>query len=85
LSWFKDNYDKTNDKKDIIKLKDLFRDFRDSDYYDNLSKNDKRKYNYTFFTDYFSTNVFFKKYYVAGDNNNYPNYINCHIKKDDIE
>jgi len=47
----------------MIKLKDLFRDFKESDYYHNLTKNDKRKYNYSFFDNYFSTNIFFKKYY----------------------
>lgn len=38
---------KTDNKKDIIKMKDLFNEFKESDYYSNLTKNDKRKYNYT--------------------------------------
>ena len=56
------NNDKTENKGDIIKLKDLFSNFKESDYYHNLTKNDKRKYNYSFFDNYFSTNIFFKKY-----------------------
>jgi phage/plasmid-associated DNA primase len=81
LGWFKDNYDKTENKKDIIKMKDLFNDFKESEYYSNLTKNDKRKYNYSFFDNYFSTNIFFKKYYVCGDNNHNPNHIKFYIKK----
>jgi len=82
LTWFKDNYNKTEDKDNIIKLKNLFSDFKKSDYYFNLSKIDKRKYNYSFFDNYFSTNIFFKNYYFFGDNNNYPNHIIYHIKKE---
>ena len=82
LGWFKDNYDKTDNKTDIIKLKDLFSDFKESDYYDNLTKNDKRKYNYSFFDNYFSTNIFFKKYYFIGDNNHIPNHIKYYVKKE---
>ena len=82
LTWFKDNYDKTENNMDIIKLKDLFTDFKQSDYYYNLNKNDKRKYNYSFFDNYFSTNIFFKNYYFLGDNNHYPNHIKYYIKKE---
>lgn len=31
----------------MIKLKDLFSEFKESDYYHNLTKNNKRKYNYS--------------------------------------
>ena len=56
-------------------MKDLFNDFKESEYYSNLTKNDKRKYNYSLFDNYFSTNIFFKKYYVISDGSNYPNHI----------
>ncbi len=46
-----------------------------------LSKNEKRKYNYTFFENYFSTNIFFKSYYIMGDNNHIANHIKYYIKK----
>lgn len=82
LTWFKDNYDKTEDKNDVIKLKELFNDFKKSDYYHNLSKNDKRKYNYSFFENYFSTNIFFKNYYFMGDNHHNSNHIKYYIKKE---
>jgi hypothetical protein len=82
LGWFKDNYYKTEDKSDMIKLKDLFSDFKESDYYHNLTKNDKRKYNYTFFDNYFATNIFFKKYYFISDIHHLPNHIKYYIKKE---
>lgn len=75
LGWFKDNYEETGNSKDIVKLRDVFNTFKESEYYFNLGKNEKRKYNYKYFCNYFETNVFFKKYYVNGDDNNYPNHI----------
>ena len=63
LQWFKDNYELTNNKKDIIKIKDIFAEFCASSYYFNLTKNEKRKYNKTFFTNYFETNIYLKNYY----------------------
>jgi len=63
VQWFKNSYEQTTD---IVysKLKDVFLEFNQSDYYINLSKNDKRKYNKTFFINYFETNIYLKKYYT---------------------
>ena len=63
VQWFKNSYEQTTD---IVysKLKDVFLEFKQSDYYINLSKNDKRKYNKTFFINYFETNIYLKKYYT---------------------
>jgi phage/plasmid-associated DNA primase len=41
--WFKENYQNTNDEKDIIKIKDIYEKFSTSEYYFNLSKVEKRK------------------------------------------
>lgn len=62
LQWFKDTYVST-DSNEICKLKDVFDDFVKSPYYFNLSKMEKRKYNKSFFVDYFETNIFLKEYY----------------------
>lgn len=62
LQWFKDNY--SYEKNSICKLKDIFNDFIQNTYYFNLSKSEKRKYNKSFFVDYFETNIFLKKYFV---------------------
>lgn len=65
VQWFKDNYEYTDNKQDICKIKDIFDKFVRGEYYQNLTKMEKRKYNKTFFIDYIETNIFFKKYYFA--------------------
>ena len=59
--WINDIFEKTENNKDIIKLKDIFKVFKDSEFYSNLSKADKRKYNYKYFTEQMTTNLFLKK------------------------
>jgi phage/plasmid-associated DNA primase len=63
LGWVNEGYEKTLNKKDFIKLKEMFHCFTESTYYFNLSKSDKRIYNYSYFVKQFSENVFFSKYY----------------------
>ena len=46
LNWFEDKYEKTNDPKDIIKLKDIYELFTRGDYFINLNKIQKRQMNY---------------------------------------
>jgi phage/plasmid-associated DNA primase len=65
VQWFKDNYKITKIQTDYCKIKDLYDDFTKSNYFVNLSKNDKRKYNKSYFSEYITTNDFFKKYYHA--------------------
>ena len=79
LSWFKDNYILTDNSKDIIKMKELFDDFKSSDYYFYISKSDKRKYNYSYFCKYFKDNIFFRKYYINTEINK-GFYIKNHLK-----
>ncbi len=64
VQWFKDNYEMSPDPKDICKIKDIFVKFIESDYYQNLTKQEKRRYNKTFFVDYIESNIFLKKYYM---------------------
>jgi len=45
--WILDNYEKTEDMKDIVKIKDMYVKFKLSDFYDNLSRADKRSSKYT--------------------------------------
>ncbi len=68
LQWFKDNYLFTENKNDICKIKDLYNDFVSSIYFINLTKNEKRKYNKTYFNNYISSNPFFGKYYKLSHN-----------------
>ena len=86
LVWMNNNYDVTENKTDIIKLKNAFDDFKESEYYYNLSKADKRKYNKKYFIEQFSNGPFFKKYYhEISSCKNYYNYITNHVKKPEEE
>ena len=63
LQWFKDNYECTNGDT-VYKLKDIHKEFIESMYYCNLTKNEKRKYNKSYFIEYFETNIYLRKYFV---------------------
>jgi hypothetical protein len=69
LQWFKEHYTHTGNKKDIVKLKDVYDIFCTNEYYFNLSKTEKRKYNKMFFIEYFKTNIFMREYYIERTNN----------------
>ena len=69
LQWFKDNYEYKKNKSSIVKIGDVFKKFKISDYYINLTKSDKRKYNKRYFIDYFKTNIFLKKFYMDRKDN----------------
>lgn len=68
LQWFKDNYKHTDNKNDICKMRDLYDNFSSSTYFINLTKNEKRKYNKSYFSDYISNNSFLGKYYKTTHN-----------------
>lgn len=80
LSWFKEKYKKTNNKNDIIQIKDINELFSTSSYFSNLSKMEKRKYNKTFLTEYFRTNIFLKTYYTERSKK-YRNFIHSWKEK----
>lgn len=64
ITWFKENYEYTKSRKDYVKMKDIYEIFKSSDYFFNLAKNEKRKYNYKYFNDYFMNHVFYSKCYT---------------------
>jgi phage/plasmid-associated DNA primase len=63
LSWFNDNYDHTTDKNDVVKVKDIFHDFKNKDYYQNLNKKEKRELNEKKFIKMIQENLTLHKYY----------------------
>ena len=63
LGWFKEKYQLTKNKKDILKIKDVFEHFKCSDYFSNLTKNNKRQFNYKYICDYFENNIYTRSYY----------------------
>jgi len=84
VQWFKENYELTTDKEDFVKVKDIYEKFAMSDYYVNLTKQEKRKYNKTYFTDYFQKNIFFRKYYVERTQSQ-RNFVKCWKEKQNID
>lgn len=69
IEWFKNNYEFTDNKQDIIKVKDIYEKLKISDMFKNLTKVQKLKYNKTFFVELVETNSFFKKFYCNRLNN----------------
>jgi phage/plasmid-associated DNA primase len=61
--WMDDNYTFTNDNDDIIKVKDIFKEYKNSSYYTNLTKKAKRKENYKHFNDKLKYHILLKKMY----------------------
>jgi phage/plasmid-associated DNA primase len=62
LTWIKENYEKTNNQTDYIKINDVFKLFTKSNYFYGMTKIDQRKYNRTYFVTEISESIFFKKY-----------------------
>lgn len=63
ISWFKDNYEETSDDHYFLKLSELFSLFKQSDYYIPLISSQKRKYNLSYFKNYFITDKYLKNFY----------------------
>ena len=62
-AWFKENYECTNDDDDICKMKDLYDMFTCSDFFRNLTRIEKRKYNKSFFEEFVTSDAFLLKYH----------------------
>ena len=67
LTWFNEEYEKVDDDTEVIQLKDVFEDFKNSDYYVNLNKAEKRECNKSKFIDKISKNYFMRKFYRERD------------------
>lgn len=62
--WFNETYELTNDDKDILKMKDVYKEFQAGELYQSKNKEQKRLLNYKGFIEYISTSIAFKgKYY----------------------
>jgi phage/plasmid-associated DNA primase len=60
FDWFNDVFEKADDS--IMTFKEVFEIFKDGEFYGNLSKMDKRKYNQKYFYDKLEKNMFLKKF-----------------------
>jgi P4 family phage/plasmid primase-like protien len=63
-SWFQDVYEKTENINESIPipLSDIYDVFNYSDYFRNMSKNDKRKYNKKYFVEKIENNLFLRRF-----------------------
>ena len=57
------------DKKQFLLIADIYKDFKGSEFYANLSKNDRAKYTKKYIIEYIENNIFFRKYYAERYNN----------------
>ena len=61
LQWVNDNYEKTDNIKDNVKLKDVFNLFKDTEYFTDMKKSDKRVITYAYFQSKLQGNLFLSK------------------------
>jgi phage/plasmid-associated DNA primase len=61
--WFNETYELTNDDKDILKMKDVYKEFQAGELYQSKNKEQKRLLNYKGFIEYISTSIAFKGKY----------------------
>jgi phage/plasmid-associated DNA primase len=64
VTWFKQNYEFTGNKQDICRSTELYHNLSQSDYFYQLTKHEKQKYNKSYLKNYLETNIFFRKYFV---------------------
>jgi phage/plasmid-associated DNA primase len=63
ISWFNSIYEKTDNKEEIIKLKDVYKNYQFSYLYENLTKQAKRNNNYNWFIESINNNIELRYYY----------------------
>ena len=59
--WFNDKYVK--DENEVVKFKDLYDLYINSRFYNNMTKQDKRKHNQKYIKDKINDNMFLRKYF----------------------
>jgi len=60
-TWVLDGYELTDDENDVVKLKDLYKEYIESSLFCNLSKAEKRLMNKKNFTETIKTHIAFKR------------------------
>ena len=63
MEFFNMNYVKTDNNEDYIKIDDVRDNFFTSEYYNSLTKQEKRRYTKKYFTDFLETYKPLRKYY----------------------
>lgn len=60
--WFYDNFQKTGNKTDFVKMKDVFNNYKNSEFFNNMTKKQKRENNYKNFIAKVEGNMFLKQF-----------------------
>jgi len=76
-SWVMENYAHTEDKAQLIKLKDMFELYKSSDLYSNLTKLEKKNLNKKAFSELISGHIVLKKMFADGPAKIDGKVVNC--------
>lgn len=80
VQWFKENYEECD--SEYIKMQDIYDTFKNSQFFIDLPKCEKNKYTRSYFFEYITNNIFFRKYYTER-HQNIRNVLKCWKKKED--
>ncbi len=61
VQWFKENYEESSNE--YLKISDIYDYLKRSSYFIDMTKIEKAKYTRTYFFEYITNNIFFRKYY----------------------
>ena len=77
--WFSEFYEKTEtiEASEPISFSDVYTNFKNSEFFDNLNKADKRKYNRKYFCEQIEKNMFLKKFVKNKDSYHNKQRIKC--------
>ena len=62
-NWFMETYEKTEDGKGLVQMKDVYDLFKLGEVYGNMSKQEKRTYTKSYFIEKIKNNIFLKSHY----------------------
>ena len=63
INWFIETYEKTEDGKGLVQMKDIYDLFKLGEVYCNMNKQEKRTYTKSYFIEKITDNIFLKSYY----------------------
>jgi len=62
-SWFDEHYEKTDQRDDVLQLKDVYENFKHSDTWNNMSKRERRELSKKGFNEKVCGNIHFRKFF----------------------
>ena len=65
MEWFFENYEQTDNKKETIKIKDIYDNFKMSEFYRNFDHREKRKWNKMTFVENIKNNIHLRNFFTS--------------------